>query len=88
MGLILADQKKIDEAENYYKKGIKINPNFALIYNNLASIYKYKQKYTYTHGKKREKQTKNGEFVEVVATSTLRPHKSEMDHKSNVMNQK
>ena len=40
IGLILASQKKIKEAINYYEKGIKIDPTFALIYNNLGLLYR------------------------------------------------
>ena len=35
-GLILSGQKKIDESIEYFKKGIEIDPNFAIIYNNLG----------------------------------------------------
>ena len=33
LGLILTEQKKIDEAIVYYEKGIKIDPDYAVIYN-------------------------------------------------------
>ena len=46
LGLILTYQKKIDEAIECYEKGIKIKPDFAMIYNNLGSIYKSKENYT------------------------------------------
>ena len=39
MGLILVSQKKINEATEYYEKGIKIDPNFAEIYNNLGLLH-------------------------------------------------
>ena len=39
LGLILVEQKKIDEAIQCYKDGIKIDPNFAMIYNNLGLLY-------------------------------------------------
>ena len=39
LGLILVDQKKIDEAEDFYNKGLKVDPNFAMIYNNLGLLY-------------------------------------------------
>jgi len=45
LGLILTEQKKIDEAIEYYEKGIKIDPNYAVIYNNLGSIYQSKENY-------------------------------------------
>ena len=45
LGLILNEQKKIDEAIMYYEKGIKIDPNYAVIYNNLGSIYQSKENY-------------------------------------------
>ena len=37
-GAILAGQKKMDEAIIYYEKSIKISPNYADAYNNLAGI--------------------------------------------------
>ena len=40
MGLILASQNKFDEAIGYYEKGIKIDPSFALIYNNLGLLHR------------------------------------------------
>ena len=43
LGLVLTEQKKIDEAIKCYEKGIRIDPNYAMIYNNLGSIYKYKE---------------------------------------------
>ena len=39
MGLILAGQNKIEQAIEYYEKGIKIDPNFAMIYNNLGLLF-------------------------------------------------
>jgi len=44
LGLILVEQKKIDEAINCYKEGIKIDPNFSMIYNNLGLLY-FQHKY-------------------------------------------
>ena len=44
LGLVLAEQNKIDEAVSFYEKGIKIDPNFSMIYNNLGSIYRLKKK--------------------------------------------
>ena len=46
LGLVLTYQKKINEAIEWYEKGITIKPDFAMIYNNLGSIYKLKEKYT------------------------------------------
>ena len=45
LGLILTEQKKIDESIECYKKGIKIAPNYDAIYNNLASSYQLKNDY-------------------------------------------
>ena len=39
LGLILSAQNRIDEAVVSYNKGIKIDPNYAMIFNNLALIY-------------------------------------------------
>ena len=39
LGLALNVQKKTDEAIVSYSKGIKIDPNYAMIYNNLGLIY-------------------------------------------------
>ena len=39
MGLILSAQKEEDKALEYYEKGIKIDPNFAMIYNNLGLLF-------------------------------------------------
>ena len=39
LGLILVQQDKIDEAIASYEKGIKIDPKFAMIYNNLGLLY-------------------------------------------------
>ena len=39
MGLILSAQKEVDQALEYYEKGIKIDPNFATIYNNLGLLF-------------------------------------------------
>ena len=39
MGLILIGQNKINEAVEYYEKGVKIDPSFAEIYNNLGLLY-------------------------------------------------
>ena len=39
LGLVLVGQGKIDQAIEYYEKGIKIDPNFAMIYNNLGLLF-------------------------------------------------
>ena len=39
LGLILNEQNRIDEALVSYNKGIKTDPNYAMIYNNIALIY-------------------------------------------------
>jgi len=39
LGMILAAQNKIQDAIKSYNEGIKVDPNFAMIYNNLALIY-------------------------------------------------
>ena len=39
LGLIFNAQNRIDEAVVSYNKGIKIDPNYAMIFNNLALIY-------------------------------------------------
>ena len=39
MGLILVEQKEIDQALSYYEKGIKIDSNFAEIYNNIGVLF-------------------------------------------------
>jgi len=39
LGMVLSSQGKLDEAEKSYNKGIQVDPNFAIIYNNLALIY-------------------------------------------------
>ena len=38
LGLILAEQKKDDQAIKCYEKGINIDPSFAMIYNNMALL--------------------------------------------------
>ena len=38
LGLILVDQGKNDQAMKYYKEGIKIDPAFAMIYNNIGFL--------------------------------------------------
>ena len=39
LGLVLTGLNKIDEAIECYEKGLKIDPNFAMIYNNLGQIF-------------------------------------------------
>ena len=39
LGLILADQKRINEALVNYEKGLKVDSKFAMIYNNLGLLY-------------------------------------------------
>ena len=43
LGLVLAEQKKTDQAMKCYEKGISIDPNFGMIYNNIGLLL-YKQK--------------------------------------------
>ncbi len=38
LGLILAEQKKDDQAIKCYEKGISINPSFGIIYNNMGLL--------------------------------------------------
>ena len=42
LGLILIDQKEINKAIECYESAIKINENFAPLYDNLATAYKLK----------------------------------------------
>ncbi|RZO49765.1 MAG: sulfotransferase family protein [Candidatus Pelagibacterales bacterium] len=39
MGIILYEQKEVEKALEFYKKGIAIDPDFAEIYNNLGLLY-------------------------------------------------
>ena len=39
LGLVLAGQEKLDEAIECYKKGLKIDSNYAMIYNNLGLLF-------------------------------------------------
>ena len=39
LGLILVGQDKIDDALNSYQKGIDLDPNNAMLYNNIALLY-------------------------------------------------
>ena len=39
LGLILTGQNKIQEAIKCYEDGLEIDPNYAMIYNNLGLIY-------------------------------------------------
>ena len=48
LGLILNDLHKIDDAIDCFQRGLQINPenkDNALIYNNLGSIYFYRENY-------------------------------------------
>ena len=45
MGLILVEQKDIDQALKYYEKGIKIDSSFAEIYNNMGVLF-FRYRYT------------------------------------------
>ena len=52
LGLALSGQNKVDEAIKCYEMGIKIDPKYAMIYNNLGQIFynkalanKYLKKY-------------------------------------------
>ena len=58
LGLILTDQKKIDEAIKYYEQGITIKPDYGMIYNNLGTIYKSKK--NSSRSKVRAKSPKRG----------------------------
>ena len=40
LGLILSERNEFKEAEDSFLKALKINPNFAVAYNNLANVYK------------------------------------------------
>ena len=39
LGLIFVDQKKNDEAMKCYEKGIKIDPTYGMIYNNIGVLF-------------------------------------------------
>ena len=45
LGLILVEQKKIDEAIKFYEDGVKMKPDYAELYNNLGNAYKLKKNY-------------------------------------------
>lgn len=45
LGLILASQKKNDDAIKTFKKGIEVEPDFAHLYDNLATAYKAKSQF-------------------------------------------
>ena len=40
LGLILSEKNEFKEAEKSFLKTLKINPNFAVEYNNLGNFYK------------------------------------------------
>ena len=46
LGLILTEQKKINEAIDTYKNGLKIDPNYSVIHNNLGSLYDLQEEYS------------------------------------------
>ena len=39
LGLIFIQQQKYDQALECYNKGIEVDPNFSMIYNNLGLLY-------------------------------------------------
>ena len=39
LGLILVGQKKSDQAMKFYEAGIKIDPSFGMIYNNIGLLF-------------------------------------------------
>jgi len=39
MGIILSEQKEVDKAQEFYKKGIIIDPSYGEIYNNLGLLF-------------------------------------------------
>tara|TARA_B100000700_G_C15007989_1_gene839537 strand:- start:489 stop:2042 length:1554 start_codon:yes stop_codon:yes gene_type:complete len=46
MGIILVQQKKIDDGIKYYLQGIKIQSNYYPLYDNLGTAYRIKENYT------------------------------------------
>lgn len=40
IGILCKTQKKVDEAIEWYKKALEVNPRYNKPYNNLANIYK------------------------------------------------
>ena len=40
LGLILTNEKNFNEAILYFRNAIKLKPDYAVIYNNLANVYK------------------------------------------------
>ena len=45
LGLILSEQRKINEAISCYSKGIKVDPNYAMNYNNLGILLFYNHRF-------------------------------------------
>ena len=39
LGLILAEQKKDNQAIKWYEKGIEVDPNYGMIYNNMGLLF-------------------------------------------------
>ena len=55
LGLISVSLRKIDDAIKYYQIGLKIDPNFAMIYNNIGLIYYEKQSLVINNKKNADK---------------------------------
>jgi len=45
LGIMLSGEKNFKEAILCYKKGLKINPNFAPIYDNLGNLHRFNKNY-------------------------------------------
>ena len=45
LGLVLTYLNRLDEALENFNKGLKIDPNYALIYNNMGTIFFNKKEY-------------------------------------------
>ena len=46
-GLILFGQRKFDDAIKRYEEGLKVDPNFGMIYNNLGLLFFERKSYGY-----------------------------------------
>jgi len=55
LGIISVSLRKIDDAITYNEIGLKIDPNFAMIYNNLGLIYYEKQSIVINNKKNTDK---------------------------------
>ena len=44
LGMCLGAQNKTEESIKSYQKAIALNPKFAIAYNNLGNVYRYKNK--------------------------------------------